>query len=51
MSFNVKKAMKGKKCFFKPQVYVIVQPGLQRTPIDIPLLGLVQYRGLFFFSF
>ena len=48
MSFNAKKSMKGKKAFFSPQVYVIVQPRLQRTPIDIPLLGLVQYRGLFF---
>lgn len=48
MSFNAKKSMKGKKAFFNPQVYVIVQPRLQRTPIDIPLLGLVQYRGLFF---
>ena len=27
---------------------MIVQPRLQRTPIDIPLLGLVQYRSPFF---
>ena len=27
---------------------MIVQLRLQRTPIDIPLLGLVQYRCLFF---
>ena len=27
---------------------MIVQPRLQRTPIDIPLLGLVQYAVFFF---
>ena len=27
---------------------MIVQPRLQRTPIDIPLLGLVQYAVIFF---
>ena len=43
-----RKQWKGKHAFCNPQVYVIVQPRLRRTSIDLPLLGLVQYSGLFF---